>query len=205
MGNDILDGGAVTTRCRVAVGDDLFLVKATAVRYRERGGVLTRSRIGRRRHYRFAATACENTSRHRRGGGFNRIVSGAWFGNMDFSTTEGEIARIGEVRVTTRSPATRMTTSFWGWGADHIWGWRDDLFLVEGDSGSDTVSGGAALTRSADQTATTFFRFASYSGENTSSASTRWRIQPHRHGAWLGNLDSADRTGEHCPDRGRCG
>ncbi|WP_296815650.1 hypothetical protein [Thiobacillus sp.] len=45
--------------------------------------------------------------------GYNRIASGAWFGNMDFSATElVNIACIEGERVTTRLPAVRVTMSF---------------------------------------------------------------------------------------------
>ncbi len=71
------------------------------------------------------------------------------------------IARIeggaGDDRIT----GNRITTSLWAVRAMTLsGGGGDDLFMVVGDSGSDTVSGGAGFDRSADQTAT-HFPFAS--------------------------------------------
>jgi len=195
-GNDILDGGSGNDTLSGGDGDDLFLVEGDSGSDTVNGGAGFDEIRGSAGDdiIRFASYSGENTvERIDGGGGYNRIVSGAWFGNMDFSTTElVNIARIeggaGDDQITGNQDDNVIAG---GAGADHLWGLGgDDLFLVEGDSGSDTVSGGAGFDEIRGSDRDDIFRFASYSGENTveriDGGGGYNRIVS---GAWFGNMD----------------
>jgi Ca2+-binding RTX toxin-like protein len=128
QGDDVIVGGAGPDRLWGLGGDDLFLVEGDSGSDTVNGGGAFDEIRGSDGDdsFRFATYTGENTvERIDGGGGYNRIVSGAWSGIMDFSMTElVNIARIEG-----------------GAGNDQITGGQGNDIIV-GGSGADNLSGG---------------------------------------------------------------
>ncbi|MEW6589457.1 MAG: putative Ig domain-containing protein, partial [Pseudomonadota bacterium] len=171
-GNDTIAGGAGNDSLLGGDGDDLFLVEGDSGSDTVNGGAGFDEIRGSDGDdvFRFANYTGDNRVERIDGGaGYNRIVSGAFHGHMDFSTTElVNIARIEGSDGDNYITGTHGNDVFLGGlGADRLWGLGgDDLFLVEGESGSDTVNGGAGFDEIRGSDGDDVFRFANYTGDN---------------------------------------
>ena len=173
QGDDVISGGAGGDTLRGGAGDDQFVVEGDSGNDTVSGGDGFDQVMGSAGDdiIRFATYGGVNTvERIDGGGGYNRIVAGANFSNLDFSGTElVNIARIdggaGDNQIT-GSQGDDVISG--GAGGDTLrGGGGNDQFVVEGDSGSDTVSGGDGFDQVVGSAGDDIIRFANYGGINT--------------------------------------
>ena len=195
-GDDIINGGPGSDTLFGDAGNDLFRVKGDSGPDTVNGGTGFDEVRGSDGNdvIRFTLYNGANTVERIAGGaGDNRIASGAWFGNMDFSATElVNIARIeggaGDDQI---SGSQGDDVIEGGGGADRLWGnGGNDLFRVTGDSGPDTVNGGDGFDEIRGSDGDDVIRFTLYTGANTveriDGGAGNNRIAS---GAWFGNMD----------------
>ncbi|MBN8779576.1 Ig-like domain-containing protein [Thiobacillus sp.] len=171
--DNILTGNSAVNVLNGAAGNDLFMVAGDSGSDTVSGGDGFDEIRGSTGDdiIRFSTFTGTNTVERIDGGtGYNRIVSGAFFANMDFSNTElVNIARIEGSAGNGQITGSQGNDVILGGAASDMLngGLGNDLFMVVGDSGYDTISGGDGFDEIRGSTGDDVIGFAIFTGANT--------------------------------------